>query len=197
MPEIIDKLRPKFKQIIELNHKKRYMSDTVELPAVTLRFKDICLDSFAEVTDLFTFNDKKAANDLVYSIFKLEASDGKFRAYDLSRYVGLRKGVQQLQRRPDIETSRQLSVTFDQLHCFQFIQFMKRGDNIYTNVGMRSCNLYENFLYDMFLSFAAAAYVMNEPEINIKTDMTFLIGSLHVFKKDLNDFEKDISKYVV
>lgn len=200
MSEILEKLSPKAKQIIGLARKKKFVSNTVELPAVTLRFKDITEESFNELFDLIGFNINQAW-EIASAVLELRATNGQIGSYILSDYAQLWFNVDKLRNivrtYPDADeiiTTRQLSVTFDQMHCFQFINFMQRNDKSYINVGMRSCDFYNNFVTDMYLAYVAGRKVLHYKQ---KFDMNFLIGSLHVYKEDLQEFTKVAGKYVV
>jgi thymidylate synthase len=198
--EILEKLSPKAKQTIELARKKKFVSNTVELPAVILRFKDITEESFNELFDLIGFNIKQAW-EIASAVLELRATNGQIGNYILSDYAQLwfnadklRNIVRTYPDADEIITTRQLSITFDQMHCFQFINFMQRNDKSYINVGMRSCDFYNNFITDMYLAYVAGRKVLYYKQ---KFDMNFLIGSLHVYKEDLQEFTKVVGKYVV
>lgn len=200
MSEILEKLSPKAKQTIELARKKKFVSNTVELPAVILRFKDITEESFNELFDLIGFNIKQAW-EIASAVLELRATNGQIGNYILSDYAQLwfnadklRNIVRTYPDADEIITTRQLSITFDQMHCFQFINFMQRNDKSYINVGMRSCDFYNNFITDMYLAYVAGRKVLYYKQ---KFDMNFLIGSLHVYKEDLQEFTKVVGKYVV
>jgi len=198
--ETAKKLGSKAKQINGLARKKKFVSNTVELPAVTLRFKDITEESFNELFDLIGFNIKQAW-EIANAVLELRATNGQIGNYTLSDYAQLWFNVDKLRNivktYPDADeiiTTRQLSITFDQMHCFQFINFIQRNDKSYINIGMRSCDFYNNFITDMYLAYVAGRKVLYHKQ---KFDMNFLIGSLHVYKEDLQEFMKVVGKYVV
>lgn len=86
--------------------------------------------------------------------------------------------------------TRQMVVQFDKLHCFQYIQFLVRGDSLYVLCSMRSCNFKKNLKEDVLLTAILAENVKsvleNQLDISLKDIIIrFNIGSLHIFKKDV------------
>lgn len=93
-------------------------------------------------------------------------------------------------------SSRQFSITFDSLHCFQSMQFLYREGTVIALVSMRSCNFYKNFAYDVFIIYfmlglfrarvaLALGYELGSPEENnIAKNIVLTIGSLHILESD-------------
>lgn len=79
-----------------------------------------------------------------------------------------------------IGSNRNNLIYFKSNHCFQSMQFMRCDDNGRVIVNMRSCNLTENFLIDLALSWIVANNVFNETYNEI--DVVMNIASLHVLE---------------
>ena len=77
-------------------------------------------------------------------------------------------------------SNRQTLIHFKPSHCFQSMQFMKTRDKNTARVvvTMRSCNLLDNFLADLALSWIVAYNVFNHKFKKIEVVMN--IASLHV-----------------
>lgn len=75
-------------------------------------------------------------------------------------------------------SNRQTLIYFKPLHCFQSMQFMKTDDGAKVIVNMRSCNLTENFLIDLALSWIVTNNVFDQQFSEI--DVVMNIASLHV-----------------
>lgn len=89
----------------------------------------------------------------------------------------------------EVWTTRQFSVMFEQLHCFQSIQFLVRDNGVHIMVNMRSCDFDNKFKPDMALAYLLGRtlkatlvrkhYITSDGEIS----MTISIGSLHKYVK--------------
>lgn len=77
-------------------------------------------------------------------------------------------------------SNRNTIIYFKPSHCFQSMQFMRTEHGGKVIVNMRSCNLTENFLIDLALSWIVANNVFNEAYSEI--DVVMNIASLHVLE---------------
>ena len=83
--------------------------------------------------------------------------------------------------------SRQMIVHFEQLHCFETLQFLIRQDNLYIFCNMRSCDFKNNFAEDVLLicllSNMIREVLREQTEIDLNTIyLGFNIASLHIYK---------------
>jgi len=153
---------------------------TRELVDVSFRLKDIDVISMIRLVDSDEF-------DYFNNIVSLAKAgiDIQIGPYIISHYhdmfIQLNDILNEVEKDPE---SRRLVIGFDKLHCFQSIQFLFRFDKIYTIVTMRSCNLVDNFMADVFLSLYCSREVARKVNAQL-VDFTMNIGSLHIFKKDI------------
>jgi hypothetical protein len=68
--------------------------------------------------------------------------------------------------------------------CTMHYQFLHRGDQFYTIVNMRSCDLYTHFAIDMSIAWHMGAILAEEWGATC-SKLIMQFGSLHAFAKDL------------
>ena len=99
--------------------------------------------------------------------------------YIVEDYVDLVQKAETF-RSHGLMSNRNTIIYFKPTHCFQSMQFMKGDNRGKVIVNMRSCNLTENFLIDLALSWIVANNVFNETYSKI--DVVMNIASLHVLE---------------
>lgn len=79
--------------------------------------------------------------------------------------------------------SRQLVISFPPEHCFQYIQFLFRNDEMLVIGNMRSCDFQKKFVMDTFITYRTGiqlAKILGVQNTNVCVTMN--IGSLHIYK---------------
>ena len=116
---------------------------------------------------------------LIYSLAKdVKNSDTVInQIYFIKDYIDLVQKAEEYKRH-GVNSNRQTLIYFKPTHCFQSMQFMKTKEGAKIIVNMRSCNLTENFLIDLALSWIVANNVFNNQFAKI--DVVMNIASLHV-----------------
>ena len=115
--------------------------------------------------------------------------------YDTSYYLFMVNSVKALTKTilDDCLETRRAVIQFPVSHCFQSIQFLIRENTIHVICTMRSCNAIKNLPMDMWIcGYLADIYreaVKKVFGISLYDTykITMNIGSLHVFKEDIND----------
>ena len=164
----------------EVGETFEFIGETIELPPNSVRYilQGLCLDS--EITDAF-----------VEAICKFETK--QVGPFSTDKYIFLVPAVKSAvaQIKEDCNETRRAVIQFPKEHCFQSIQFLLRDNTIHIVCSMRSCNAVKNLPYDIWLCYFLAdmfSHYLHEttgirPYPTYKLKM--LIGSLHVFKKDV------------
>ena len=143
--------------------------------------------------------------DRVEGLFKaiLEGDDNVVLGnYDSKYYTFLRKEMKEAAKKfrdNGIET-RQAVIHFPKDHCFTSIQLISRCPqsnmplstyefNAYIHVCMRSCNVVDNYVDDLYLAYLVAMHTISIARKAVKLPLPVIykamcvsIGSLHYFK---------------
>jgi len=189
-------------------HESNEVGNTHELTAVA--FNILNVDSFK--FDNYPFFNLTKSIEVFNTLINEYNSQGDFNIqignYNLKAYEKMIKDFHLLLEKVDsndqkfLRSTRQLSITFDQMHCFQFIQFIFRGNELDIHIGMRSCDIVNNLFSDLFLVTKLGMMITSafnkQGKIYIKqTNLKCFIGSLHVYNQDYRSFRERISAYVV
>jgi len=189
-------------------HESEKVGDTHELTAVA--FNILNIDSFN--FEKYPFFNYSRSLEVFNTLINEYNSRGDFNIqienYNLQRYQQMITDFHILLEEVDsndqnfLKTTRQLSITFDQMHCFQFIQFIFRGNELNIHIGMRSCDIVNNLFSDLFLvsklgMMITSAFNKQGKTYIKQTNLKCFIGSLHVYDKDYISFRERISAYVV
>lgn len=90
--------------------------------------------------------------------------------------------------------NRQMIIQFPADHCVQYMQFLVRSLDresitLFAINNMRSCNFEYNFLPDAYIAYmcahAISEKIMRAHYVHTKINVVMQIGSLHIFKKDV------------
>lgn len=111
--------------------------------------------------------------------------------YIVEDYVDLVKKAEDYKKN-GTGSNRNTIIYFKPNHCFQSMQFMKGNDSGKVIVNMRSCNLTENFLIDLALSWIVADKVFNYEYSEI--DVIMNIASLHILEPVWSLFLKSYNR---
>lgn len=111
--------------------------------------------------------------------------------YIIDKYVDMVKQFLDVLPRftKEDKLTRQATIVFEQMHCFQSIQFLIRNNEMYAMVFMRSCDFDKKFETDMCLVCslieALDGYLMIKGITSgpMEHNITALIGSLHRYIK--------------
>lgn len=109
--------------------------------------------------------------------------------YIVSHYIDMIKQLGELLHKILLEDewSRQHIISFPKKHCFQYIQFLIRGNNVHVLANMRSCDFEKNFVHDLYLSYYCGKVIAELLGLLVKKRYTvnvlMTIGSLHIYKK--------------
>lgn len=147
--------------------------------------------------------------DLVEAIFKaiLEGDNGVVLGpYNSKYYTFLRRAMNETAKKfrdNGLET-RQAVIHFPKDHCFTSIQVIARNPvnhsplssndfNVYITVNMRSCNVVDNYVDDLYLAYLVsmrtlgiARRLLSHPLPIAYTAMCVAVGSLHKFNTTNN-----------
>lgn len=109
--------------------------------------------------------------------------------YDSKYYLFLKDEIEKAKEQfvKDCAYTRRAVFAFPAIHCFDSIQVLIRDGEVITTVNMRSCNAYKNLICDLYLAYRLSCEVTREYEKNANTSLVVNIGSLHIFKEDLNN----------
>ena len=186
-----------------LNSYGYHTLDTVELPMFTEYLEGIKGDRqyWSEVIG--------ADVDRVEAIFKaiIDGNDNVVLGpYNSKFYTFIKKEMREAAKKfrdNGIET-RQAVIRFPKDHCFTSIQLIARNPvnqfnlsgssfNAYVTVCMRSCNVVDNYVDDLYLAYLIAMRTLDIARKAVKDDlpieytaMCVSIGSLHQFKVTTN-----------
>jgi hypothetical protein len=177
MTEMQDLMKRLDKKIRKLETKTTY-----EIPAISIEFGGVDRNEF-ESAGL----DCDFADTIFASIMADHKFDDNFQlnGYIISHYTHIKEQLHDLKAlyESNGEESRQLVITFPPLHCFQYIQFMFRQNEIIVIGNMRSCDFQKKFLMDSYITYRCAVAllsILELPKLDVYQVMN--IGSLHIYK---------------
>jgi hypothetical protein len=144
--------------------------------------------------DMETFIDLGLDIEMAHKMIKMSIYEipGQVGPYHTQYYIDMFKQLENLctnLTEASIE-SRQFTITFPAKHCFQSIQVLFRGENVYCIAYMRSCNFKKNFLMDAYLTYYCGLCMKNHIQpyrgcTNANFHVIMNIGSLHIFKNEV------------
>ena len=130
--------------------------------------------------------------EVIARYFSGDFSVNKIDNYDMDFYSGTvfqhKKILERIMEHSNTFETRKLIICFDKYHCFQFIQFnIRKNKNsivIETNASMRSCNLSDNFIYDLYIVYLLSKDIKDLYK-NSKINISLFLGSLHLKLDDM------------
>jgi len=164
------------------------VNGTYELLGQSIRIPLFNLESLKDALKL----DTKEVSRFIMSILCLKKDI--IGPYDTSKYFSMLPKLYACASQlvlDGIDTRRAI-VQFDESHCFQSVQFLVRENTVHAVCTMRSCNAIKNLEMDIFIvGFLCDTYIQLVEEAGYTRpypvfDISLMIGSLHVFKDDLN-----------
>lgn len=169
-----------------INKTGNEVNGTYELLSVPLSTGFISTKSLETTLGL----DKNVTNEFKRCLF--DGIKTKIGPYITEKYLflipALKSAMTQL--KTDCSETRRCIISFPEEHCFQSIQFILRERTVHVSCFMRSCDVYKNLPYDLWIcSFLADLYkIYCRDLLGMQSydahNITFLVGSLHAYKED-------------